>query len=532
MQFVINNTLITEDNLPADLTLLRYLRENQHLCGTKEGCASGDCGACTILVGSLNTSANKETVEYISVNACIAPVAIAQGKHVVTVEHLAGTPQESTQSQSEPQIMHPSQAAMVESHGSQCGFCTPGFVMSLAGLYENKTNAQLTDASCAKVSRAEVYDAISGNLCRCTGYRPIVDAGFHMFEREDNDNSGKHHHLFNDKILQQLRSITAPEENIKHKEAAFIQATSIEMLNQTLNRLSNAKVIAGGTDLMLEVTQQFKALPELIDVSNIPEMQSCDFVTDEDDVDSETTLAEEKLVIGAAVTYSQIEKQLAQRFPELCKLLTRLGSRQIRNRGTIGGNIGNASPIADTPPILLCMDAVVEIGATDGSRRKVRLDEFYLDYKKTVLKDREYIISIQLPSKNLEQFHRFYKVSKRMEDDISSVMAAIRFDIQDNKIVRTRIAFGGMAATPIRAKDAEDCFKDADVDSEIAINDAIASLKQHLNPLTDVRASAQYRLNIAVNLLYKAWLEANGEVIPDLGHHHLASDSQGGISHA
>lgn len=519
MQFVLNDTWITETNLPADLTLLRYLRENQHLPGTKEGCASGDCGACTVLIGTLRKQKDKEIVDYLSVNACIAPVAMVQGNHVVTVEHLADNSHNSKAS-SEPVVMHPSQAAMVKYHGSQCGFCTPGFVMSLTGLYESKSNAEQRSAT-----RDEVCEAISGNLCRCTGYRPIVDAGCNMFN-DSAFHTGEHSSLFNDDTVKQLHSINAPSKN--HQ---YIRPDSIDALNHALTNFPNAKIIAGGTDLMLEVTQHFKHLPELIDLTQIPQMMRCG-IFNEKDSDDNNVQETGTLVIGAAVTYSQIEKQLATIFPELCKLLTRLGSRQIRNRGTFGGNIGNASPIADIPPILLSMDAKVEIGAADGTTRFVSLENFYLGYKKTVLNPNEYIISLQLPSENLQHFHRFYKVSKRIEDDISSVMVAIRLNIENATITTARIAYGGMAATPVRMQDAEKCLQGADIQSDKALDNAIASLKKHLHPLSDVRASSQYRLNIAINLLHKAWLEANGESMPDLGHNYFEANTSGGVSHA
>ena len=473
VQFVLNEKCVNETCLPADLTLLRYLREHQHHCATKEGCASGDCGACTVLLGSLHDHDGTISIVYQSVNTCITPVAVAHGKHVVTLEHLGSKG-----------ALHPAQQAMVDYHGSQCGFCTPGFVMSLAGLYHSLET---------KADRNTVCQSISGNLCRCTGYRPIVDAGLAMHSYPKADK------LYTNYTLSTLKNISSSEQSTK----GYWQPASLTALNTALRIQPGAKLIAGGTDLVLEVTQSYQSFNALIDVSNVKEMKLIEKRGD-------------MLVLGAALTYSELETELESLFPELCKLLLRLGSPQIRHRGTLGGNIGNASPIGDMPPILLSMDAEVEIGASNSEPRTVKLNDFYLDYKKTVLKTNDYIISIRFPLQNLKDFHRFYKISKRVEDDISSVMGAIRLRTAKGKITEVRIAFGGVAATPVRVVNAENALTGENIHSRTAIDKAIKLVRAELKPLSDVRASDEYRREMAGNIVLKCWLEMQGEDITDL----------------
>lgn len=472
MQFVLNSELVNEREQDADTTLLQYLREQRRLCGTKEGCASGDCGACTVLLGKLVG----ERINYRALNACITPISVVQGGHLVTVEHLSATGQ-----------LHPCQAAMVAHHGSQCGFCTPGFVMSLAGLYESKAARGEVSAS-----RDEICTAISGNLCRCTGYRPIIEAGMAMMA-----SAGAN--IYRQDTLQQLRSISSPRGFAK-----YFQPRDITELQDLLRHHINARIIAGGTDLMLDVTQRYRTLDCLIDVSHVAQLNHCD-------------IAGAKISLGAALTYAALEEAFADTFPQLSHLLHRLGSPQIRNRGTLGGNLGNASPVADMPPLLLCLDAELEIGDCRGNRRLVDINDFYLGYKKTVLKAGEFLIAIHLQRAHLNDFHRFYKISKRWEDDIASIMAAIRFTRENGKIRQARIAFGGVAATPVRVAAAEQAFVEQDSDSQTALLAAQTALRSELSPLSDVRASADYRMEMAVNVLTKSWLELNGRAMADLG---------------
>ncbi|NVK72673.1 MAG: xanthine dehydrogenase small subunit [Oceanospirillaceae bacterium] len=482
MKFILNDELIDENTLPSDFTALRYLREKRGLTGTKEGCASGDCGACTLLVGAVEEG----KLTYSTLNSCITPMQALAGKHVVSIEYLSKVGE-----------LHPAQQAMVESHGSQCGFCTPGFVLSLAGLYENK---QSDDQS---IDRDAVCDAISGNLCRCTGYRPIIDAGLSMTKvQESKDTPFIELMSKNEQIKTQLDSLQTESPTSDN----YVQPTDLEQLAQALKSHPDAVLIAGGTDLMLENTQRYRDFGALIDVSCVSELKHLH-------------IGETALSIGAAVTYSELESFSKTLYPHIYALLSRIASRQIRNRGTIGGNIANASPIADLPPLLLAFDADIQLLKNDGSTRVVNIADFYQGYKQTQLADDEMIASFDLPLDKLAQFHRFYKVSKRMEDDISSVMLAVRFEEKDGVLTDVRLAFGGMAATPIRGMKAEAALLGKTLNDEQALHQAIAALRSELTPMSDMRASAEYRLDMACNLVHKAWLELNGtNVVTFSGH--------------
>lgn len=498
MKFLLNDKLIDDNTLPSDFTALRYLREKRGLTGTKEGCASGDCGACTLLVGALEGG----VLKYSTFNSCITPIQSLSGKHLVSVEYL------SELSGKVGGELHPAQQAMVEHHGSQCGFCTPGIVLSLAGLYENSQSSDKT------IDRESVCDAISGNLCRCTGYRPIIDAGLDMVKTAE-DNQFVELMSKNEKIKSQLSAMKEAGSSEKHSSEndrrTYLQPTTLAELLQVKASYADATMIAGGTDLMLENTQRFHDFATLIDVSQVAELKKIQ--------DNGSTL-----ILGASVTYSELENFSKTRYPHIYNLLSRIASRQIRNRGTIGGNVANASPIADLPPLLLAFDADMQLVKVDGSKRVVNINDFYQGYKTTLLAKDELIESFSIDLSKLNAFHRFYKVSKRMEDDISSVMLAVRFELNDDKISDVRFAFGGMAATPIRAVKAEQSLIGQNVNDEPALAQAIENLRNELTPLSDMRASSRYRLDMACNLIKKAWLELNGTQVPTFSGHPV-SDS-------
>ncbi len=459
LKFVLNNQ-IEELDVPADKTILQAVRE-LGLTGSKEGCASGDCGACTVLVGV----PSDQGVRYQTVNACIAPIGQQAGRHIVTVEGLESPDGE----------LHPAQEKMVDCHGSQCGFCTPGFVMSLAALVEADVSAE----------REEVLQGISGNLCRCTGYRPIVEAGIAALE------VGASAAIQGQELVP---SVSAS------KALAVLQPVNESELQESIREFPNADLIAGGTDLMLEVTQRYEAKPQLIDVTRVEELQLI-------------SEGEEQLVIGAAVSYSRLEEFFSGRSTPFVSLLHRLGSRQIRNSGTLGGNLANGSPIADTPPILIAWDAQIETVNTKGESRLTAVSDFYRGYRDTTLSGDEYIARIHIPLASIESFHRFYKSSKRLEDDISSVMGAFRFEGSTDRITMARIAFGGMAATPVRLKAIEDSLTSSDLSKDL-IAQVVDALSDEMTPLTDVRASAAYRSEMAASMLERALLEFMGEARP------------------
>ncbi|HBO13707.1 MAG TPA: xanthine dehydrogenase small subunit, partial [Halieaceae bacterium] len=398
MQLTVNGeTYDTTGCAPAQ-TLLRFLRTRAGLCGTKEGCASGDCGACTVLIARPGEAPR-------SVNSCITLLGSVAGEHVITVEGLAG---------SDGPGRHPVQAAMVDCHGSQCGFCTPGFVMSLAGLY-------------AEGGRGDhaIREAISGNLCRCTGYRPILEAGRRMYDYPP---------------APVVPESGAPAADANHAEAlpaGYYRPRHEDALQAILREHPGAWLVAGGTDAVLEITQQYAAPDPIIDVSAVAELCTVEEAGD-------------ALRIGAAVPYSTLEHCLAALSPPLVAMLERLGSRQIRNRGTLGGNLAGGSPIADMPPVLLAWDATVEIAGADGRRRDVPVEDFHRGYRDTVLGAGEYVAAVRLPRASLSRPHRIFKLSKRFEDDISTVLLALSLELAGDRVGEARVAYGGMAATPLR----------------------------------------------------------------------------------
>ena len=460
MKLTINNG-VREIETPADTTILQYLRDHG-LKGTKEGCASGDCGACTVMVGRLQPEGD---VRFETVNACIAPIGQYAGTHIVTVEGL-GT----------PEAMHPAQQQMVACHGSQCGYCTPGFVMSLATLVENGDTPD----------RETVLQGISGNLCRCTGYRPIVEAGLKALEASPSDS------LHNPEVYAHLTD--------RIPGAVRFPANEVE-LREAMRKNPGARLIAGCTDLMLEVTQLDRDIPSMIDVSRVEELRHFERIDD-------------TYVMGAAVTYTQLEALFSNLSEPFVDMLHRLGSRQIRNQGTPGGNLANGSPIADMPPILIAWDAEIELVSLTRQTRRLPVEDFYEGYRQTVLADHEYIARLHIPVSAVEDFHRFYKSSKRIEDDISSVMGAFRFRLEDGVITLARIGFGGMAATPVRLRAAEAALEGCAPNDTGALAAAFEVFDAEMQPLTDVRASAGYRAAMAKSMLTRALKESGGEACP------------------
>ncbi len=464
IKFLLNGSWVMETELDPNMSVLRYLRTKRGLSGSKEGCASGDCGACTVLIGERSKGNGSQTVKYHAVNSCITLLGAMHGKHIVTVDGL--NINEET---------HPVQQAMIASHGSQCGFCTPGIVMSLVGLRESQT-------SC---SRKDVLESLSGNLCRCTGYRPIIDAAMASFDVADNKN-----------IINTTPAWSAPEQEevagLHTVDADYFSPTSEAELTELLTKYPGARLIAGGTDLALEISQNYRSFDCLISLSDIEEL-------------TELSEAGNTLYVGAAATYSQVMPWLKTWYPEVVELFERIGSLQIRNRGTVGGNIANASPIADTPPVLLALDASLELASTAG-RRVLSLKDFFLSYKQTQLQNGEYIRRIILPKPESNAIVKLYKVSKRYEDDISAVMAAFYLELEGARIKTVRLAFGGMAAVPKYADHAQTKLVGAEF-TEASVAAAISALGEDFAPLSDVRASSAYRLKTAQNLLRKAYLE-------------------------
>lgn len=450
-----------------DTSILTLLREHLAQTGTKEGCASGDCGACTVAIGELTT----ETQRFASANACITPAHQLQGKHLVTVEGLAKEGQ-----------LHPAQEAMIECHGSQCGFCTPGIVMSLFTLHNDLTQRP------APLTSERLEATLGGNLCRCTGYRPIRDAALRM-----NDIHFEPPQWYN-ATLPASESDVLPTASTG-TAAFFARPASLSALTQLRQAAPQARLVAGGTDLWLESTQRLAPLDQLIDISCVAELLTVE----------ETMFGDQTgWWIGAGVTYTQLEPLFEEHFPAFAHLLHRLGSQQIRNRGTMGGNIANASPIGDTPPVLLVLGAQVELTSTNGSRC-VALEDFFLDYKKTALATDEVISRIFIPQPVDDSQLRVWKLSKRREDDISALLGAFSYRVEHGALHDVRIAFGGMAAIPKRAHAAEKALEGSTITME-AFRAAQQALDDDFQPMSDVRGSQHYRQQAAKNLFERLYL--------------------------
>ncbi|AXO62209.1 xanthine dehydrogenase small subunit [Pseudomonas sp. phDV1] len=464
IQFLLNRELRTEHALDPNVTVLNYLREHVGKTGTKEGCASGDCGACTVVVGELDG----DRVRYRTLNSCLTFVSSLHGKQLITVEDLKHQGK-----------LHSVQQAMVDCHGSQCGFCTPGFIMSLFALQKNSTG----------YDKGATLEALAGNLCRCTGYRPIIDAAEQACCQKQPDQFD----AFESDTVARLKTI-APRETaeLNSGNKRCLVPLTVADLADLYAANPEARLLAGGTDLALEVTQFHRELPVMIYVGHIEDMKRIE-VTDS------------AIEIGAAAALSDCYEALSREYPDFGELLHRFASLQIRNQGTLGGNIGNASPIGDAPPLLIALGAQIAL-RQGNTRRILPLQDYFLDYKVTARQEAEFIEKIIVPRAQANQAFRAYKVSKRLDDDISAVCAAFNLTIVDGVVTEARIAFGGMAAIPKRASACEAALVGSAWYPGV-IERACDALGEDFTPLSDFRASKEYRLLTAQNLLRKFFLE-------------------------
>lgn len=452
-------------------TVLQYLRRQQGACGSKEGCGEGDCGACTVVLGEVQGDA----LQLSAVNACIQFLPALDGKALFTVEDLARGEQ-----------LHPLQQALVDCHGSQCGFCTPGIVMSLWAQQETRPGCP---------SRSQLQDALSGNLCRCTGYRPILDAAQHAASLPAMP-------LQREPVLAALQQLAAQPSLRGETDGAryAVPATLAELL--TLRHdWPQARLVAGSTDVGLWVTKQLRTLGDVIFVGRVPELRQLQPQAG-------------GLWIGAAVSVEDALQALAARHPAWDALRLRFASRPVRNAGTLGGNVANGSPIGDSLPALIAAGARVVLQSLRG-RRELALEDFYLGYQRTALAADEIVLGLCVPPLAAGSQLALYKVSKRFDQDISAVFAAIQLQVADGHIAAVRLAFGGMAATPARAPHAEAALLGAAFDAT-SFAAAGTALAQDFSPLSDVRGSAAYRLQVAASLLQRAWLQFSGHTNTDL----------------
>ncbi|MFM0725319.1 xanthine dehydrogenase small subunit [Paraburkholderia strydomiana] len=477
IRFYHRNAIREIKDAPVTRTVLQYLREDAHCTGTKEGCAEGDCGACTVVLGERNEAGG---VDFKAVNACIQFVPTLDGKALYTVEDLR-QPDGS---------LHPVQEAMVECHGSQCGFCTPGFIMSMWSLYEKHGHEQRC-ANRTVPSREAISNALTGNLCRCTGYRPIVDAAVRMFDAPAPKAP------VNVAALAATLATLARENTFHYEHAGqqFDAPRSVAELAKIKEAQPAARILAGSTDIGLWVTKQMRELGDLVYVGQIAELRKL-----------ETN--GEWIEIGAGVSVEKAYAEIAKQYPELTEMWQRFASLPIRNAGTLGGNIANGSPIGDSMPGLIALGARVIVRGGE-IEREMPLEDLYLAYQKKDIAEHEFVVGLKVPTRSGARANlqfRTYKLSKRFDSDISAVCAAFSF-IADGKLIREpRVAFGGMAATPKRATHVEAVLGDAEW-HEATAQAAMLALGNDYAPLSDMRATSDYRLEAAKNTLYRFWLE-------------------------
>ncbi len=473
IRFILNSEVVHLSDVSPTLTLLDYLRLQRRLTGTKEGCAEGDCGACTVLVGRLGAKG----LVYETVNACIRFVGSLDACHVVSVEHLSDVNER----------LHPVQQAMVDFHGSQCGFCTPGIVMSLYGLW----------LETPKADSALIEKTLQGNLCRCTGYEAILQAALSM---GDADNSGDKLIVTHEAISEKLSELRdGSRVEIDHAEGKTIVPGSLDDLADVLDAHPNATVVAGSTDVGLWVTKHMRDIAPAVFIANLVEMQT---IAEDDD----------GITIGAGVSYTDAFEAMARRYPTMGSLWDRIGGQQVRNMGTVGGNIANGSPIGDTPPPLIALGASVTL-RKGSAERTLPLEDFFIDYGKQDRQPGEFVASVHVPALPGGEHFAAYKISKRRDEDISAVLGAFRLALDDGgNVSSVRIAFGGMAATPKRAKTVEAALVGKPW-NESTIDAAMAAFDSDFTPLSDWRASAQYRMLTSKNLLKRFFLETRGEAV-------------------
>lgn len=476
LRFILNGQNIALSDVAPSQTLLDWLRLSRSLKGTKEGCAEGDCGACTVLVGRLTPAGG---LVYEGVNACIRFLGSLDGCHVVTIEHVAGSDGH----------LHPVQQAMIDCHGSQCGFCTPGFVMSLYGLWMQTPNP--TDQ--------QIETALQGNLCRCTGYEPILRAA-----RAISSYGGTiKDPLFVEReaMIARLRALQdGARVEIGEGRNRLVVPADLDDFASILEVSPTATVVAGSTDVGLWVTKHMRDISPAIFIAGLNELKS---IAVKDGV----------VTIGAGVTYSEAIATLSQHIPALGSLINRIGGQQVRNMGTIGGNIANGSPIGDTPPPLIALGASLSL-RKGAVRRTVSLEDYFIAYGKQDRQPGEFVEAVRVPIPAAEEKFATYKVTKRRDEDITATLGAFRLTLAaDGTVSEIRIAYGGMAGTPKRAFAVEKALLGQPW-NESTVERAMEKYVEDYTPLSDMRATAEYRALAARNLLLRFYLETTSGAAP------------------
>jgi xanthine dehydrogenase small subunit len=477
VRFVLDGAIVEAQGKRRTTTVLDYLREDMHRTGTKEGCAEGDCGACVILVGELNAAGT--AINYVPSNSCMQLLPALDGKSIKTVESL----------KSKDGTLHPIQQGMVDCFGSQCGFCTPGIVMSLTGLVQ--TNA------CP--SRAQINDALSGNLCRCTGYKPIIDATLKACQRpaaelKINDSADV-------ALLKQIardgeptvgldgQIISQPVVRTK-KGSEFVSPSTVEEVAHYLVKHPQATLLAGSTEIGLQVNKEFARPEHIVYLGNVAELKAV----------KDTKLSGlDAWSMGAATPLAVVEILVAKAYPDFAEVIRRFGSPPIRSTATLAGNIANGSPIGDTMPCLMALGAVLVLRAGEKTR-KVALDAFYTGMKANIMQAGEFIVSIELPKPQAGQVFRAHKISKRFDQDISATVAAMRYELVDGKLKNVQIAYNGMAPSPCRAPKIE-AVVEGKAPADVRASDIDAAITDSFPARDGLRATWAYRSLVARNLI-------------------------------
>ncbi|MES2192212.1 MAG: xanthine dehydrogenase small subunit [Pseudomonadota bacterium] len=463
INFVRRGEVVSLSNVPPERTLLEVLREDLACTGTKEGCGEGDCGACTVVLGE----AEGNGVRYRAINSCIRLAHSIDGMALWTVEDIAG----------EDGALHPAQEALVQCHGSQCGFCTPGFVMSLFGMYQNHVR------NGDQITRELAQEELSGNLCRCTGYRPILDAAQAMgtLPTAKVDETA---------LLETLKSITPT-----HQSGSYDSPRTLKALLEARATHPEAQIVAGCTDVGLWVTKMHMQFERVLDVTQVAELRRVEHYP-------------HHIAMGAAVSLTDAFAALVADRPQLKTFASRFAGLPVRNSGTLGGNVANGSPIGDSMPLLIALGANVVLMSIRG-HREMPLEKLYTGYRKNVMAPDEVLAWIKVPKAAAAENLKAYKISKRYDDDISAVCLVINLHIEKGTVNRASIGAGGVAATPVRAVKTE-ALLNGKPWTQATVQQAMAVLRAEFSPISDMRASGAYRVQVLGNLLQRYWLKSQG----------------------